>query len=157
PAFKIHRPHLIRRSPFASSPHPPCFPGPAPPSLLRQARSLQDTLKGALTRYLSVPAPVKFPDLARSPAPMRQLQAHNLAHRLFGQLIGMTLRPTRLLLHSFNSLAQKTLLPLVPSLGANPILLTQRSKIERLHRLQPKLYPLFHRFSFLPWHIRPSS
>src|SRR5205823_4605636 len=135
PAFKIHRPHFVRRSPFASSPHSPGFLGLAPPSLLRQARSLQDALKSALTRHLSVPTSVKFPDLAWSPAPVRQLQAHNLAHPLFGQLIGMTLRPARLLLHSFNSLTQKTLLPLVPSLGANPILLTQRSKIERLHRL----------------------
>src|SRR5882724_2408233 len=97
-------------------------------------------------------AKVQFPNLARPPGHVRQLQTHNLTHFLFGQLLGMTLRPARLLLHAPNSLAQKTLLPLIPSLGANPILLTERSKIERPHRFQRKLDSLFHRFNFLPWH-----
>src|SRR5438094_10472470 len=60
----------------------------------------------------------------------------------------MTFRPPRFLCHPGQSFAPKTLFPLVPRLGADSVLLTQRSKIERLHRSHRKLHSLFHRFTF---------
>src|SRR5437016_2245435 len=65
----------------------------------------------------------------------------------------MTFRPPRFLCHPGQSFAPKTLFPLVPRLGADSVLLTQRSKIERLHRSERKLGSLFHRSTFLPWHV----
>src|SRR5438105_14161834 len=64
----------------------------------------------------------------------------------------MTFRSPRFLCHPGQSFAPKTLFPLVPRLGADSVLLTQRSKIERLHGSHCKLHTLLHRFTFLPWH-----
>src|SRR5947208_8590203 len=64
----------------------------------------------------------------------------------------MTFRPPRFLCHPGQSFAPKTLFPLVPRLGADSVLLTQRSEIERLHRSHRKLHSLFHRYTFLPRH-----
>src|SRR5438128_8980547 len=88
---------------------------------------------------------------------MRQFQAHHLAYHRFVQLLSVTMGPSRALLHPFNPFTQKTLLPFIPRLGADPILLAERSKIQRPQRLHPKLYSLFHRFILFPRHIRPSS
>src|SRR6266567_3829306 len=66
----------------------------------------------------------------------------------------MTFRPPRFLCHPGQTFAPKTLFPLVPRLGADSVLLTQRSKIERLHRSHRKLHSLFHRFTFFPRHAK---
>src|SRR4029434_4303628 len=123
-----------------------------PPPLLRQARSLQHSLERTFTGHLSMPTQIQLPDLARPPTQVRQLQTHYFAHFLLWQLLGMALRSPRFLFHPGQTFAPKTLPPLVSRLGADSVLLTQRSKIERPHRSQGKLLSLFHRSTFLPWH-----
>src|SRR5205085_5563258 len=81
-------------------------------------------------------------------------QAHNFTHFLLCQLFAMASRPPRFFCHPCQTFAPKTLSPLVPRLGTDPILLTQRSKIERLHRSHRKLHSLFHRLTFLPRHAK---
>src|SRR5207247_8953882 len=75
-------------------------------------------------------------------------------HLLLCQLLGMASRPPRFFSHPSQAFAPKTLFPLVPRLGTDSVLLTQRSKIERLHRSHPKLHSLFHKFTFLPRHAK---
>src|SRR4029077_7414316 len=58
----------------------------------------------------------------------------------------------RSLSQASESLTQKALLPFVTGLGAYPILLAQRSKIQRPHRLHRKLNSLLHRFTLFPRH-----
>src|ERR1700693_4114492 len=48
----------------------------------------------------------------------------------------------------------KTSLAICIRLGADPILLAQRSKIQRSQRLQCKLSSLIHRFTLFPRHYR---
>src|SRR5438874_896503 len=100
---------------------------------------------------------IQFPNLARSPIQMCQLQAHHLAHHFLRQLLRTAPRPARLFFHPANPIAQKTLLPLVSGLRADPILLAQRPKVQRAHRSQGKLNSLFHRFCSSPRHRAPSS
>src|SRR5438094_314659 len=124
---------------------PSRFCGTAPPPLLCQPASFQHSLKTALARDLSMPPKIQLPDLARSPTQMPQLQTHDLANNFFSQLIGMSVRSARLLLQTLKTIAQKPLFPLVTRLGADPIFLAERSKIERPQRFDRKLHSLFHR------------
>src|SRR5256886_14229349 len=100
---------------------------------------------------------IQFPNLARSTIQMRQLQAHHLAHHFLRQLLRTAPRPARLFFHPAHPIAQKTLLPLVSGLRADPILLAQRPKVQRAHRSQGKLNSLFHRFCSSPRHRTPFS
>ncbi len=118
--------------------HPRARPQPVVRCVLRCCRSM-------LTQ-------IQRPNLARSPMPVRLLEAHHLADHPFSQLIGMTQWPPRLLRHPGQTISQQPLPPLVASLGADPIFLTQRTKVVRLQRLQSKLHSLFHRFTFSPGH-----
>src|SRR4249919_4304506 len=102
-----------------------------------------------------MPTPIQLPDLAWSPRPMRQFQTHDLAYFFLRQLPRMALGSPRLLGHPFQTLPDKALLPLVAGLGADPIFLAERPKIERPNCLQRKLDSLFHRFTFFPRHRAP--
>src|SRR5882724_5133869 len=158
PALKIHCPHFVRRCSTLAAAQAPCLSRAPPlPPLLCQSHSFQHPFERALTGHLSMTTQIQFPNLARSPAQMCQLQAHYLAQLFLRQLLRSVSRTARLFFHPAHPVAQKALLPFVSGLCADPILLAQRPKVQRLHRSQGKLNSLFHRFCFLPRHRAPFS
>src|SRR6202011_2596237 len=64
----------------------------------------------------------------------------------------MAPRPPRFFHHSIGSIAHKPRLPLIASLGADPVLPTQCSKVSSSHRFAAKLKSLIHRLPLFPGH-----
>src|ERR1700681_215860 len=133
PTLKIHRPYFVDHRSTAPAAQASRLGGTTAAASLRESNSLQHSLKCALARHLPMPTQIQLPNLARSPVHMRQLQAHDLAHRFFRQLLGTALGPTRFFHHPLQTLSEKAFLPLVSGLGADPVLLAKRPKIERPH------------------------
>src|SRR6202008_1699070 len=96
---------------------------------------------------------VQLPQLARPPVRMGKLEPHDRAHPLLAQTLWMAVRPARLLLHPSSALAQKALLPLVASLGADSVLPAQRPEVPSPQRPTAKLDSLVNRFILSPGHL----
>ena len=153
PAFEIYRPDFIGCLALSATPQPASFLGTwSATTGFGQPSPRQYTLEAAFARRLAVLAPIQLPDLLGSPMPMRLLKTDNLTDHRFTQLIGMAARSPRGFRHPGYPLLKKPLAPLVPRLGTDPILGTQRSEVLRPQRFHRKLNPQIHRFFRFPRH-----
>ncbi len=153
PAFEIHCPDIIGTLSSTPTPQPPRLTGTlSATTRFGQPHSRQHSLETALRSRFSMLSQIQFSYLPRSPIPMRLLEAYDLADLCFAQLLGMSVWSARLLSHPSHPIPQKSLPPLIPRLGADPILPAQLPKVVRPHRSHRKLHPLIHRFFLFPRH-----